>query len=59
MVEFLFILKNFHLLILSSEMDAAEIRHIYDCKLRNEKKIYSKCEMNIHRRHLNCCLIGK
>ncbi len=31
--------------------------HIYNCKFRNEKKYLSKCSMNIHSRHLNCCII--
>ncbi len=33
-------------------------RCIYDCKLRNEKESLSKCAINIHSRHLNCCIIG-
>jgi hypothetical protein len=27
-------------------------RPIYDCKLRNEKKVYSKCAINFYRPHL-------
>jgi hypothetical protein len=32
-------------------------RRIYYCKLQNEKKFLSKWAMNIHSRHLNCCVI--